>query len=310
MDELASKWGPAPRTLLQNFGDDQELLLEPTMRSTASETIPNCSSILHSIGNLDAPPIDSGPSSIFFIRPKKFHGTVSRVLHTIYIPTQKIAEILGEAVCRAAEKHRQNFFDAMIALPATRGAAGFIFEIWIHSFLASGNPVQCTWHDKENLIKILAKRSLPSTLRLANQRTVSTSSELQHATPPFYWRAPPDFPGIDRALFDEDDTVYAIQITISSSHKSPDSGLERLRHLLGKEKAKKCDFRVLFIGNDLEQSKVVSKEYFDKKHDSDSLLKRKKPKSVPVGWCATSPVNAEIAVVASFLLVSLPLYCN
>ena len=175
MKDLASKWGPAPRTLLQHFRDDQELLLESTLRKAAFEAIPNCRNILHSVGSLDVP-VDPGPSSIFFIIPRQSQGVLSRVLHTIYIPTPTIFEILAEAVCSAAEGQRRDFFNAMIALPDTRGAAGFIFEIWIHSFLARGNSIQCNWLGKA--------KKLPPTLCLANQKTVSTKNELRHTTPP------------------------------------------------------------------------------------------------------------------------------
>lgn len=296
MNDLASKWGPAPRTLLRNLKEEQELLLGPSMRSIASEAVPNCRNILRSIGSLEGVPVDPGPSSIFFIKPKKSQGAISRMSHTIYIPTQTIAEILGEAVCTATEGHRQDFFNAMIAFPDTRGAAGFIFEIWIHSFLVSGNLIECNWHDR-------AKRSLPSTLRLENQKTVCTKDELRNTTPPFYWRAPPHFPGIDSALFDGK-YVYVIQITISSSHRDPQPGLDELRGRLGEDRAKKLQWRILFIGNKPGQSEIVSKKHFDQQHkdaDGDGILKLKKSKVDPIGWCATSPLNAEITVVARIL---------
>lgn len=293
MNDLASKWGPVPRTLLQIFGVDQERLFGPSMRSAASGAIPDCRNILRSMGSLDALPVDPGPSSIFFIRPKKTQDNVSRAPHTIYIPTQTIAEILGEAVCSAAEGDRQDFFNAMIASPSTRGAAGFIFQIWIHSFLASGNPLQCNWHGK-------ASKSLPSTLRLAKE-TVCTNDELRLTLPPFYWRAPPDFEGIDGALFDEQDNVYAIQTTISATHRSPRPGLNKLRRLLKDEGTKKKHWRVLFIGNKLEHSEVVSGRFVGSvTMDTDDGTKPKKSKPVPVGWCVTSPLNAEIAFVVRF----------
>ncbi|KAF8552079.1 hypothetical protein OG21DRAFT_1486476 [Imleria badia] len=293
MNDLASKWGPVPRTLLQTFEVDQELSFGPSMRSTASGAIHDCRNILRSMASLEAlpPAVDAGPSPIFFIRPRKTRDAVSRVLHTIYIPTQAIAEILGAAVCSAAEGDRQIFFNSMITYPGTRAAAGFIFQIWIHSFLASGNPIDCKWHGK-------ASKSLPSTLCLAKE-TVCTNNELQLTSPPFYWRAPPDFEGIDGALFDAQEIVYAIQTTISSKHGSPQPGMIKLRHLLKDESAKKKKWRVLFIGNKLEQSEAVSKKFIDEVYmdtDGDGS-KRKKSKPVPVGWCATSPLNAEITVV-------------
>lgn len=68
-----------------------------------------------------------------------------------------------------------------------------------------------------------------------------------------YWKASPDFPGIDGALFlfDEQD-VYAIQMTISSTHRGPQPGLNKLHQ------------RVLFIRNKFEQSETMATEYFNK----------------------------------------------
>ncbi|KAF8137496.1 hypothetical protein EV363DRAFT_1395034 [Boletus edulis] len=277
MNDLALKWGAVPRTLLQILGDDQERLFEREMRGIALRAIPDCRNTLRSMANLDATlPVDSGPSSIFFIKPSRSRDSVSRVLHTIYVPTETIAGILGVAVCSAAEGDRQDFFNAMIASPSTRGAAGFIFQIWIHSFLSSGNPIQCSWHGKSS-------KSLPPTLRLA--------SPGQSQSPPFYWKAPPDFEGIDGALFDEQDNIYAIQITVAYCR------------LLRDEDAKKKKWMVLFIGHRLEQSETVSGKYSDNLQvDVDMGGKKHKLKTVTVrvGWCATSPLEAEISSRGTF----------
>ncbi|KAF8438088.1 hypothetical protein L210DRAFT_2305345 [Boletus edulis BED1] len=302
MNDLALKWGAVPRTLLQILGDDQERLFEREMRGIALRAIPDCRNTLRSMANLDATlPVDSGPSSIFFIKPSRSRNSVSRVLHTIYVPTETIAGILGVAVCSAAEGDRQDFFNAMIASPSTRGAAGFIFQIWIHSFLSSGNPIQCSWHGKSS-------KSLPPTLRLASPgQSVCTNDEVRQASPPFYWKAPPDFEGIDGALFDEQDNIYAIQITVASKHASPLPGLDKLRRLLRDEDAKKKKWMVLFIGHRLEQSEIASRKY------SDNLQlevggKKQKPKTVTVrvGWCATSPLEAEITAVKTLTNYVLP----
>ncbi|KAG6377449.1 hypothetical protein JVT61DRAFT_15254 [Boletus reticuloceps] len=296
MNDLALKWGAVPRTLLQILGDDQECLFEREMRGIALRVIPDCRITLRSMANLDATlPVDSGPSSIFFIKPRS-RDSVSRVLHTIYVPTETIAGILGVAVCSAAEGDRQDFFNAMIASPSTRGAAGFIFQIWIHSFLSSGNPIQCSWHGKSS-------KSLPPTLRLASPgQSVCTNDEIRQASPPFHWKAPPDFEGIDGALFDEQDNIYAIQITVASRHVSPRPGLDKLRRLLD-EDAKNKKWMVLFIGNRLEQSEIASGKYSDNLQ-MDVGGKKKKPKTVTVrvGWCATSPLEAEITAVKTLTI--------
>lgn len=302
MNDLASKWGPVPRTLIRLYDDDQEH--ESDMRSIALRAIPECRKILRSTASIDALPVDSGPSSIFFLKPKKTHNTVSRTLHTIYIPTQKIAEILAEAVNSAAEGDRQDFFNAMITSPSTRGAAGFIFQTWITSFIINGNSLPCSWHEEKS------RKQLPRTLALENPgHWICTRDELRNKKPPFYWRAPPDFEGIDGALFDEEDNLYAIQMTIALKHRSPQPGLNKLRGMLTNEIAKNKHWRVLFIGNELKQSEVVSTEFIGKLHleaSGDGGLSRfsKSPKSIRVGWCAIGPVNAGITVVVRFASVS------
>ncbi|KAF8133185.1 hypothetical protein EV363DRAFT_1325384, partial [Boletus edulis] len=63
----------------------------------------------------------------------------------------------------------------------------------------------------------------------------------------YYWPASTGYPGIDGALIC-DNAIFAFQITLSSTHTSPEPGVRKLRAQLP-AKLKKLPWHVVFVGN-------------------------------------------------------------
>ena len=109
--------------------------------------------------------------------------------------------------------------------------------------------------------------------------------------PPLLLWVPPNgnFPGIDSALVLKD-RIFAFQVTISSSHKSPITGLESLSKMLP-PKLKKLPWRVVFVGAETDRIRPVAEHW-------DGELCFPEGRRLPVAWAEVGPVMKGVAYTA------------
>ena len=119
----------------------------------------------------------------------------------------------------------------------------------------------------------------------------TTKKALKVANPPYYYGFPPNgnFPGIDGALVLKD-RIFAFQVTISSSHKSPITGLESLSKMLP-PKLKKLPWRVVFVGAETDRIRPVAEHW-------DGELCFPEGRRLPVAWAEVGPVMKGVAYTA------------
>jgi len=287
---LAARWGNSPRTLLNlHDGKQSEEDFQTTIDTSASTFVMEADAILAGLRSFNLPIEKLGPSSILFIRPQQGeHGIASRTRCEVYVPTIRIGRSIARATMEKGAFICSQFFAATKNHASMRGAAGYIFEQWVHACLVSGHKLDCKWLNNDSMPQ--------ETVAIQPDRLISTRDELKTCRPPFYWcPVASNFPGIDGLLRCEDD-VYAIQITISRRHTSPEGGLRTLQ----KDMDSGLHWTVLFIGTDMEQAEKVAKPWMWIREDP----KRKRgeqetetetgtgTKYIPVGICAL-PLNSN-----------------
>ncbi|KAF9237894.1 hypothetical protein BU15DRAFT_75695 [Melanogaster broomeanus] len=281
MGDLARQWGPSPRHLLDIFkGKWSESESQEQIDSSALDFVSNARQVISSLHNLDLPLGKTGPSALIFIRPKrdKSKGFLRRHCD-LYVPTGRLNHAIIRALLTQESLTRLHFFSATSSHASMRGAAGYIFEQWVHARFLSGVRVSCTWLNSESksLPRILAA-ALPSKL-------ITTNDALKTEIPPFYWRPVSiNFPGVDGLLCRGND-VYAIQCTISATHRSPLDSLRRLQEIIGKEG--KISWRVLFVGSSTSQATKAAKPHTMIPESRVPSTKRTRgtPQYIPVGIC-------------------------
>ncbi|KAF9234891.1 hypothetical protein BU15DRAFT_52015 [Melanogaster broomeanus] len=249
MRDLALEWGPSPRQLLAIFNEKlSEPALQQRVDAAASEVVSNIQQVMDSLCSLDFPLGKTGPSLLIFIRPKQDEsGNFLRMLCEVYVPTARLTRAIVRAILKRDANVMAQFFSATSSHAFMRGTAGYVFEQWVHARFISGASLDCTWLNCRS-------RSLPRTLPTARpSQLISTNTELKTHIPPFYWRPPSNnFPGIDGLLRHGDD-VYAIQCTISQTHRSPLKGLRMLQKIIGTQP--RLSWRVIFVGETDKQAK-------------------------------------------------------
>ncbi|KAF9228951.1 hypothetical protein BS17DRAFT_215610 [Gyrodon lividus] len=282
MTALATAWGGVPRPLLRLFRSlTSESAFENKIKRAAFKAVtsPNCISSFQEL-NIES----SGPSSIFTIKPRQdSDGRIYRNEAAIYVATPTTLDLLAVNLRQRDARIKSDFFTAMGSCSTTRSSAGIIYERWFHSHFVSGQSTHCQWHDG----------NLPPTLPPVT-RFISTIDELKHATPPFHWIAPTtNFPGIDSALITEDN-IFAIQVTLAYSLRTPQTGLNKLRSLLPPA-MRDLRWSVLFVGHSDDQVYKVSEEWVGKL--IIDMPSGRGP--VPVGWCSLDPTARNITYIGS-----------
>lgn len=187
------------------------------------------------IGSLN---IYRDPSTVIWTRPFRENGSVDHRSAIPWIPSAYIATQISQMLVQVDAHLQAQFFAQMSGHPWSCSAAGWMFEAWVHATFMSKTEVTCNWtHQPAGSFAAV----IPATTR-------ETLRDLKDADPdkPFYWRPPgTNFPGIDAVLY-VGRTVYVLQATISSVHRSAEPGLVAIYDKL-KAAFKKLPLCLLFV---------------------------------------------------------------
>ncbi|KAH7885728.1 hypothetical protein F5I97DRAFT_1144127 [Phlebopus sp. FC_14] len=145
MVELASRWGPSPRTLLKLLrGVRDEMSYEAVVKGAVDEFVWQSRDWLAQAYSLNLE--NTGPSSVIFIRPqRRKSGFIDRTTCDPFIPTGTIVQYISEALMKQQAQIQTTFFSVMSTRPCARSAAGYIFENAVHAYFLSGRTVRCEW---------------------------------------------------------------------------------------------------------------------------------------------------------------------
>ncbi|KAI0682448.1 hypothetical protein BC835DRAFT_1424427 [Cytidiella melzeri] len=244
--QLMSKYGPCARTIIEIVRDP---LLETThvqaIQDAAKHVAQNVPAVLIALARLNIPAGDA-PSCLFCVRPK---SQDSRAEWQAYIPTSHLANELADALAMKATADQQVLFSNLSVHPASRTAAGHLFENLMHARLTKvgGNPIVCVdTTGGRHTIEIPESSCF----------IVGTLSKLKNSDPPFYWRpGATNFPGIDSVL-GTPDSLWAFQATIGRTHVTADAGLELLASHLGRKVVTRI--RLVVVSPLLEDARLIA----------------------------------------------------
>ena len=280
MKALAANWGNIPRTLLQSF-NKEDRAIEAHYCGGSKRAVHECEVMVDEGPKANFP--DDPPSDFYFLRPMKTAtGTTDHQSSYISVPTPTIRRILAEALRGRDNVIKLRFYHSLSQHANTRQAAGYIFESWFHSFFIVKKAISCEW----------VRGSEDKIVQLPNQSTrrhadliPTTQDAPKSASPPYYWIPPKsNFPGIDSVLVLEK-KIYAFQVTISASHKSPVTGLKSLHKMLP-PKLRNLSWRVVFVGAEEGRIKSIAEHW-----DGQRLFFPTDTKRLSVGWAAVDPVQ-------------------
>ncbi|KAN0077949.1 hypothetical protein V8E55_010006 [Tylopilus felleus] len=272
MTTLAEKWGGVPRILVEFLHDGlTDAEIELSYKGPASKAVQKCRKVL---GAIEANSFrDDAPSQFYFCRPYNDAETgMQRTLVGVSVPTRTLRRLLGEALQMQDNLLKLDFFLALRQPASTRQAAGYIYENWFHIYFSAGKPIECHWLEGLNGV---------SSLSLTGRELIEGHwGAVKVGVPPYYWVAPMNFPGIDGALI-LPEAICGFQVTISSSHRSPEDGMNKLRAHLRAD-LKNLPRRVVFIGNQADAIKSVAQQWVNKGLKLD------------IGWSHVDPVVGDI----------------
>ncbi|KAF8548541.1 hypothetical protein OG21DRAFT_1500960 [Imleria badia] len=270
MTTLVEKWGGVPRVLLRFLRrglTDAEIELR--YKGPASKAVQKCREVLSAIEANSFP--DDAPSQFYFCRPYNDAETgMQRTLFGASVPTRTLRRLLGEALQKQDNLLKLDFFRALRQPPSTRQAAGYIYENWFHAYFSAGKPIECHWLQGLNGVSLLSLTGMK--LIEGNWGAVEVED------PPYYWVAPVNFPGIDCALI-LPEAICVFQVTISTSHRSPEGGMKKLGTHLPAD-LKNLPWRVVFIGDHDNAIKSVAQKWVNK--------------GLNIGWSHVDPVAEDI----------------
>jgi hypothetical protein len=176
------------------------------------------------------------PSNVIWTRP----SGKDRRLPLAWIPSAYIATQILQHLTQRDGHTQAAFFARMSGHPWSRSAAGWMFETWVHGTLMSATEVTCNWTHRPPGF------SHPSVIPATTRENIRNLKQDAIPEKPFYWRPPgSNFPGIDAVLY-VGGTVYAVQATISSRHRSAEPGLVKIFEQL-RASFKKCPLCLLFV---------------------------------------------------------------
>ena len=272
MTTLAEKWGGVPRILVEFLHDGlTDAEIELSYKAPASKAVQKCRKVL---GAIEANSFrDDAPSQFYFCRPYNDAETgMQRTLVGVSVPTRTLRRLLGEALQMQDNLLKLDFFLALRQPASTRQAAGYIYENWFHIYFSAGKPIECHWLEGLNGV---------SSLSLTGRELIEGHwGAVKVGVPQYYWVAPMNFPGIDGALI-LPEAICGFQVTISSSHRSPEDGMNKLRAHLRAD-LKNLPRRVVFIGNQADAIKSVAQQWVNKGLKLD------------IGWSHVDPVVGDI----------------
>jgi len=145
---------------------------------------------------------------------------------------------------RAAQQH--TFFNMFSSHSSLRSAAGWLFENYGH--------VYCSNPNRQPIQAYLRNDPEPHLIPTPAKLITCTMAAIQ---PPhnFYWRPrETNFPGVD-AVIRIDNIVWALQFTISSSHRSATVGLTKVRNDM--DHKRNLEWRLVMIGPSRREAESV-----------------------------------------------------
>ncbi|KAN0073583.1 hypothetical protein V8E55_012190 [Tylopilus felleus] len=270
MTTLVEKWGGVPRILMKFLRrglTDAEI--ESSYKGPAWKAVQKCREVLTAIAANSFR--DDAPSQFYFCRPYNDAETgMQRTRFGPSVPTRTLRRLLGEALQMQDNFLKLDFFLALRQIASTRQAAGYIYENWFHTYFSAGKPIECHWLEDSNGV---------SSLSLTGRELIEGHwGAVKVGVPPYYWVAPMNFPGIDGALI-LPEVIYGFQVTISTSHRSPEGGMKKLREHLPAE-LKNLPGRVVFIGDHANAIKSIAQKWVKK--------------GLNIGWSHVDPVADDI----------------
>ena len=194
----------------------EEHLYETEVNTAATDLAGNFSAIFPQLDRLN---FDEVSSMIFTIKPK-----TSRSLHTWTIPTSFLAQTFGLAMSRQAADQKNTLFRMLSSHPSFCDAGGRLFEHYAHNQLSEPGRKPLLAYSPDGKVCCIP---VPAKL-------IAGTTTLNHIQPPhnFYWRpVNSNFEGVD-AIIRSGNDVWALQYTISRTHKSATKGLIDIRALM------------------------------------------------------------------------------
>ncbi|KAF8441700.1 hypothetical protein L210DRAFT_3644942 [Boletus edulis BED1] len=273
---LHKKWGGTPRTLLE-YVDMPDQEIENLYRQSARLAVTDCRIMISSV--MENKLSEDTMTQFYFCRPLNFaKPRINRELSCAVVPTPTICHFLAEALQKLNDSIRLEFFDDLGFYSETRGVARYIYKAWLHAFLSAGRSMDCNW---------LHRQAKVTSLRGTATLISAGSDELKDVKKlPYYWVAPPKFPGIDGALIRQD-AIFAVQVTIRAKDKPPEEGLEKLRNDLPAN-LKNLPWHLVFVGNTDWSIETVANKWAGK------IFLPTSKRCVTVGWSQVDPVEEGI----------------
>ncbi|KAF8133018.1 hypothetical protein EV363DRAFT_83965 [Boletus edulis] len=276
MVDLYKKWGGAPKTLLE-YVDLPDQYIETLHRQSARLAVAKCRTMISSIEEKKIS--EDTMTQFYFCRPLRFaKPSIIRELSCAVVPTPASCHFLAEVLQKLNDYIRLEFFDALSIRSETRQAARYIYKSWLHCFLSAGRSIDCHWSHR---------RAKSASFRGTTTLISARPDELKDVKKlPYYWVAPPKFPGIDGALICQD-AIFAVQVTIRAKDKPPEEGLEKLQNNLPPH-LKYLPWHLVFVGNTDWSIERVANEWAGK------IFLPTSKRCVTVGWSQVDPVEEGI----------------
>lgn len=198
------------------------------------------------------------PSILFFVQP----CIKDRTQYRVVVPTRYLASELGKAFLTITSERRIALFHTLYTHPATRSAAGWIFEGLVsHAFSKMQQEIEFWWVDKG---KQIAASIIPA---LGRHKIFGRDCLSQlPSNESFYWQ--PDvanFPTIDAVLYDGT-TLHLLQVTVAKTHSMSPNGLKKLHSAIGPQ-FHNVPWTFVFVG-----------------HNEDIVVNLAKTAKMPSGW--------------------------
>lgn len=281
MFTLAKRRGSIPRTLV-DYINRKDPQIEAWYREKAYTAIEKCSTMMSGVTDFNLS--DDAPESFYFIRPRKTDtGEIDRTLAYVCVPTPTLRHYLAEVLCKQSNAIRLHFYTALSQRAVTHPAAGYIYENWFHSFFSSGNPITCQWIKNRRV----TRSQLPTKVQGPPNIVSSTIDTLKKQRPPYYWPAPPNFPGIDSAFVLEKQ-IFFFQVMIGTRHKSPIDSLRKARDCLPYD-LRMVPWSVVFVSPEENRIEMVA-AYWGRE-----LYFPSSGGNIAIAWSAVDPA-ADVTV--------------
>ena len=185
-------------------------------------------------------------SKIIFVRPKDL---VRNQEPHLYIPTAFLGLTFAIAMSTQAAAEQHRFFAILSSHPSLRTAGGWLFESYAYVRFSNPNrnSLEAYCRDREELSSVPA----PTKFISGNEDLKAITGKAPYN---FYWQPrEPNFKGVD-AVIGDCNNVWALQFTISASHKPATEGLTSVSKIMRSNT--NVQWHLVIVGP--EQDKVKS----------------------------------------------------